>query len=97
MVRWITIVVLSIVAVGTTVWGYKENQDKNAVLIQAENSYQRAFHELTYNVDLLHDKIGSTLAMNTRQQLSPQLAEIWRITSGSKFRCGSASAYSAPV
>ncbi|MGP4070298.1 germination protein YpeB [Halobacillus sp. B29] len=81
MVRWITIVVLSIVAVGTTVWGYKENQDKNAVLIQAENSYQRAFHELTYNVDLLHDKIGATLAMNTRKQLSPQLAEIWRITS----------------
>ncbi|MGP4077011.1 germination protein YpeB [Halobacillus sp. K22] len=81
MIRWITIVVLSIVAVGTTVWGYQENQDKNAVLIQAENSYQRAFHELTYNIDLLHDKIGSTLAMNTRQQLSPQLAEIWKITS----------------
>ncbi len=32
-------------------------------------------------MDLLHDKIGSTLAMNSREQLSPQLAEIWRLTS----------------
>ncbi|MGR5914373.1 hypothetical protein ACT7DA_18980 [Bacillus pacificus] len=30
----------------------------------AENSYQRAFHDLAYEVDLLHDKIGTTLAMN---------------------------------
>ncbi|WJE14112.1 germination protein YpeB [Halobacillus sp. ACCC02827] len=81
MVRWITIIVLSIVLVGVGVWGYKENQDKNAVLLQAENSYQRAFHDLTYNIDLLHDKIGSSLAMNSREQLSPQLAEIWKISS----------------
>ncbi|RWZ60247.1 germination protein YpeB [Halobacillus fulvus] len=81
MIRWLTIIVLAISTVGLGVWGYKENQDKNAVLIQAENSYQRAFHELTYNIDLLNDKIGATLAMNSRQQLSPQLAEIWKITS----------------
>ncbi|KHE72147.1 germination protein YpeB [Halobacillus sp. BBL2006] len=81
MIRTIAIIVLSLTTLGAGVWGYKENQDKNAVLIQAENSYQRAFHELTYNIDLLHDKIGATLAMNSRKQLSPQLAEIWKITS----------------
>lgn len=81
MLRWIVITILSIGIIGVSVWGYKEHQEKNAILIQAENSYQRSFHDLTYNLDLLHDKIGSTLAMNTRKQLSPQLAEIWRLTS----------------
>ncbi|MBH0229607.1 germination protein YpeB [Halobacillus yeomjeoni] len=81
MLRTIIIIILSLTTVGSAVWGYKENQDKNAVLIQAENSYQRAFHDLTYNIDLLNDKIGSTLAMNSRKSLSPQLAEIWKITS----------------
>ncbi|MDV2687475.1 germination protein YpeB, partial [Alkalihalophilus lindianensis] len=41
----------------------------------------RAFHGLTYQMDVLHDKIGATLAMNSRHSLSPSLAEVWRITS----------------
>lgn len=81
MIRWILIGVLSVGIVGVSVWGYQEHQEKNSILIQAENTYQRSFHELTYNIDLLHDTIGSSLAMNSKDQLSPQLAEIWRITS----------------
>ena len=52
MIRWILIVVLSLGIIGTGVWGYQEHQEKNAVLIQAENTYQRAFHELTYRIDV---------------------------------------------
>src|SRR3954452_21540986 len=81
MFRGILIAVLSVGVAGTALWGYQEHREKNAVLIHAENSYQRAFHDLTYQVDLLHDKIGTTLAMNSRQSLSPTLAEVWRITS----------------
>jgi spore germination protein len=81
MFRGILIAVLSVGVAGTALWGYQEHREKNAVLINAENSYQRAFHDLTYQVDLLHDKIGTTLAMNSRQSLSPTLAEVWRITS----------------
>jgi len=81
MIRWLLIAVLAIGVTGTAVWGYQEHQEKNAILIQAENSYQRAFHDLTYQMNLLHDKIGTTLAMNSQKQLSPQLAEIWRLTS----------------
>lgn len=81
MFRWILIGVLALAAVGTTYWGYQEHQEKNAILVQAENSYQRAFHELSYRMDLLHDKIGITLAMNSNETLSPQLVEIWRLTS----------------
>src|SRR5690625_2632357 len=81
MIRWISIVVLSIGIIGTGLWGYQEHQEKNAVLIQAENTYQRAFHELTYHMDLLHDKIGTALAVSSAERLSPQLVEIWRLTS----------------
>jgi spore germination protein len=81
MLRGILITVLTIAIVGTSYWGYKEHQEKNAVLIQAENNYQRAFHDLTYQVDLLNDKIGAALAMSSRESLSPTLAEVWRITS----------------
>ncbi|MFD2045882.1 germination protein YpeB [Ornithinibacillus salinisoli] len=81
MIRWILIAVLTIGVVGTAVWGYQEHQEKNAILVQAENTYQRSFHDLSYHVDLLHDKIGTALAMNSKERLSPQFVEIWRLTS----------------
>src|SRR5690625_1035934 len=81
MIRWITIAVLAIGVAGTAFWGYQEHQEKNAILIQAENDYQRSFHDLSYHMDLLHDKIGTALAMNSEQSLSPQLVDIWRLAS----------------
>lgn len=88
MVRWILVAILAIGIAGTAFWGYQEHQEKNAVLIQAENTYQRSFHELSYNIDLLHDKIGTTLAMNSKQRLSPQMVDIWRITSDALSNVG---------
>lgn len=81
MFRWISIGILTVGLISVSLWGYKEHEEKNAVLIQAENTYQRAFHELAYHMDLLHDKIGTSLVMNTSDQLSPQLIEVWRLTS----------------
>lgn len=66
---------------GTAYWGYQEHQEKNAILLNAENNYQRAFHDLSYRMDILHDKIGTTLAMNSKDTLSPSLIEVWRLTS----------------
>jgi spore germination protein len=79
MIRNLLIGALSLAVVGTAYWGYREHQEKNAILIHAENNYQRAFHDLTYQIDLLHDKIGNTLAMNSPTSLSPALAEVWKI------------------
>lgn len=81
MKRWILIALLAVVVLGTAFWGYQEHQEKNAILIQAENNYQRAFHNLAYHIDLLHDQIGTALAMNSDKRLSPQMVDIWRITS----------------
>lgn len=81
MFRWIIITALTIGITGVSYWGYTEHQEKNALLIHSENTYQRSFHELVYHVDLLHDKIGTSLAMNSHERLSPQLVDIWRLTS----------------
>ena len=81
MIRNIVIIVLALTVVGAGFWGYQEHKEKNAVLLHAENNYQRAFHDLNYQVDLLHDKIGTTFAMNSRKSLSPALVDVWRITS----------------
>lgn len=81
MIRWIVIGILSLGVIGTAVWGYQEHQEKNAILIQAENNYQKSFHELSYYMDLLHTEIGTVLAMNSHERLSPKFVDIWRITS----------------
>ena len=77
----ILIPVLVIVLIGTVVWGYQENQEKNSILIKAENQYQRAFHDLNFHIDKLHDELGKTLAVSSRKQLSPCLVNVWRLAS----------------
>ncbi len=81
MLRGILITVLTLGVAGAAFWGYQEHQEKNAILQNAENNYQRAFHDLSFQMDLLNDKIGTSLAMNSRSSLSPALAEVWKITS----------------
>lgn len=88
MLRTLIIIALSLAAVGTGFWGYQEHKEKNAILINAENSYQRAFHDLTFGVDRIHDQIGTTLAMNSRKSLSPALADVWRLTSEAQSNVG---------
>lgn len=80
----IIIGVLTVALIGTGYWGYTRHRDLQEMNNQAENSYQRAFNELTYDVDLLHDKIGATLAMNSKTSLSPALADVWRLSIESK-------------
>ncbi|WP_409178614.1 germination protein YpeB [Brevibacillus fortis] len=66
--------------IGAGVWGYQEHNEKNSVLIKAENSYQRAFHDLTYHVDKLHDELGKSLVVNSRRQMTPILTNVWRLS-----------------
>jgi len=65
--------------VGTTVWGYQENQEKNALLIKAENQYQRAFHDLNFHMNKLQDELGKSLALGSRRQISQCLTNVWRL------------------
>lgn len=81
MIRNIVIGLLAVAVVATGVWGFQEQDQKQTLMITAENNYQRAFHELAFHIDQIEDQLGSTLAMNTRRQLTPALAEVWRVTS----------------
>lgn len=63
----------------TAVWGYREYQDKNSILIKMENQYQRAFHDLNYHISHLEEELGKTLALNSRKQLSNSMSNVWRL------------------
>ncbi|WP_413380449.1 germination protein YpeB [Alkalihalobacillus sp. 1P02AB] len=81
MVRNVLIGLLSIALIATGYWAFQEQGQKQVLATQAENNYQRAFHDLAFHLDQIEDQLGSTLAMNTRRQLTPSLAEVWRVTS----------------
>lgn len=72
-----------VLLIGSVYWGYQEHQEKNSILIKAENQYQRAFHELTYHVDKLHQQLGNTLAVNSTSQGYHRkgLVNAWRLSS----------------
>lgn len=75
--------VFGIMLVGALFWGYQEHQEKNSILIKAENQYQRAFHDLTFHVDKLHEQLGNTLAVNSTSKDFHRkgLINVWRLTS----------------
>lgn len=75
--------VSALLLIGALIWGYQENQEKNSILIKAENQYQRAFHDLSYHVDRLHGEIGNTLAVHSASTPMHRkgLMNLWRITS----------------
>ncbi|WP_227395261.1 germination protein YpeB [Jeotgalibacillus aurantiacus] len=62
-------------------WGAYQQGEKNSLKNHMENQYQRAFNEMAFQMDLLNDEIGSTLAMNGGRNLTPALTEVWRLTS----------------
>ncbi|MEC0372083.1 germination protein YpeB [Paenibacillus chibensis] len=75
--------IVTLFMIGAFVWGYQENQEKNAILIKAENQYQRAFHDLSYYMDRLHSELGNTLAVSSTSNAMHRkgLINVWRLTS----------------
>ncbi|NJJ38087.1 germination protein YpeB [Paenibacillus apii] len=75
--------ITAVLLIGALVWGYQENQDKNAVLLKAENQYQRAFHDLSYHMERLHGELGNALAVSSTSDgmHRKSLTNVWRLTS----------------
>ncbi|GGE11170.1 germination protein YpeB [Marinithermofilum abyssi] len=91
MYRRVAAVLFPVALVGlvvTGVWGYQESQDKNNLLIKAENQYQRAFHDLNFHMDKLQDELGKSLALNSRRQMSTSMTNVWRLTYAAKNDLG---------
>ncbi|MBD3918772.1 germination protein YpeB [Paenibacillus sp. PR3] len=74
---------VTLLCIGSIYWGYQEHQEKNSILIKAENQYQRAFHDLSYHVQQVHKQLGNTLAVNSKSQAYHRkgLINVWRLTS----------------
>ncbi|TJY44369.1 germination protein YpeB [Cohnella pontilimi] len=75
--------VAAILLIGAAIWGYQEHQEKNSILIKAENQYQRAFHDLNHHMNRLHDELGQTLAVSSASHDMQRkgLVNVWRLTS----------------
>ncbi|MFC0214884.1 germination protein YpeB [Paenibacillus chartarius] len=75
--------ILAVALVGAGFWGYQEHREKNAILIKAENQYQRAFHDLTFHMDKLQSELGNTLTLSSASHDAYHrgLANVWRLTS----------------
>lgn len=75
--------IVAVLLIGAVYWGYQEHQEKNSILIKAENQYQRAFHDLTFHVEKLHEQLGNTLAVNSTSNGYHRkgLVNVWRLTS----------------
>lgn len=75
--------VVTILLIGSLMWGNQIKEDRNSIQIKAENQYQRAFHDLSYHMDRLHAEIGNTLAVNSTSQGMHRkgLMNVWRLTS----------------
>lgn len=74
--------ILTLALIGTGVWGYQEHQEKNSILIKAENQYQRAFHDLSYYMGQIKQELGKTMAVSTASQdyQKRRLIQVWRMT-----------------
>jgi spore germination protein len=75
--------ILAVALIGTGVWGYQEHQEKNSILIKAENQYQRAFHDLSYYMEQLNTELGKAMAVksSSEQFQKRELIQVWRMTS----------------
>lgn len=75
--------ICALALIGAIVWGYQENQEKNTILIKAENQYQRAFHDLSYHMEKLNSELGNTMALNatSNDMYRKELINVWRLTS----------------
>lgn len=84
----ITSFVLVVALVVAGFWGYREHREKQALLLKAENQYQRAFHTLSDNMNLLQDELGKSLAVNSKMQATSSLTEVWRLSAQARSDVG---------
>lgn len=75
--------IVTILLIGSLVWGNQVKDERDAIAINAENQYQRAFHDLSFHMDRIHTEIGNTLAVNSTSQGMHRkgLMNVWRLTS----------------
>lgn len=74
-----TVAVMAILALAVvSSWGYYQYKQANSLRIQTNNSYNRAFVDLTDYVDNLEVLLAKSLITSTPKSTSAMLEEVWR-------------------
>ena len=77
-VPWIAVALLAIVAAASLYWGFSQMRLKNQFLTRLENTYQRAFHELSFNMGAIDSELAKATVVNTPEQAMIRLSAVWR-------------------
>lgn len=65
---WVAIAVLGSVAAGSVFWGLHQFGLRNLLQTRLENTYQRAFHELNFNLGAIEAELAKASVASTRGQ-----------------------------
>lgn len=77
MRRWV-IPALAIALVGASLWGFTQYRARQNWELQAENNYQRAFHELTFHMDGTQNLLSKASVANSARLMNRVFSDIWR-------------------
>lgn len=75
--RWV-VPLLSLALIGSLVWGYQQFQAREGWETRTENQYNRAFTELSANVDGLESQLAKAMVSNSPPILMRYFSDIWR-------------------
>ncbi|MEF3355841.1 germination protein YpeB [Paenibacillus sp. GYB006] len=91
--------IVSILLIGSLIWGYQQYQQRNAVAMKSENQYQRLFHDLSYNMDRIHSELGNTLAVSSASDGMHKkgLMNVWMLASQAQSELNQLPLTSLPV
>lgn len=79
---------LGVVTLFFAVWGITQYVGKQDLSIRLENTYQRAFYELTYNIDSVETLLTQAMAANSREQQMKFFSDTWRQASAAQSNLG---------
>lgn len=74
----VTIALLGSVAAGSVFWGLHQFGLRNRLQTRLENTYQRAFHELNFNLGAIEAELAKATVASTAEQSMTRLAAVWR-------------------
>ncbi|MBS3873498.1 MAG: germination protein YpeB [Firmicutes bacterium] len=75
---WIVNVLAVVLVAGSLYWGFGQMRVKNQLLTRLENTYQRAFNDLAFNLAAIDAELGKATVAGSEEQAMIRLAAVWR-------------------
>ncbi len=78
MTKWALPLALALLLAVSLWWGYEQLRLQRLLTVQLENNYQRAFHELVWNIKTVENELAMLSAAGGLNQQMQSLATVWR-------------------